>query len=322
MTSSILPYNLRTNKAIDRSIFIEFLIKMNKYQPIDQYTYIGFGATHLEDFKQIHTILGLNKLISIEQDKSIHMRQLFNKPISCIDLRRCSSGEFIQSFDFDENCIIWLDYVSPKQINEQIREFQSVIEKCGIYDIIKVSINSNPDTLGNQSQNEDRDITLQKRLDKLKSRISVFLDEDITSDDMTIQGLPNVLLGALINAANQITRRDDKKFFPVSSFVYTDINHQMLTLTGVLLDKSSDFINDIQLENWKYSFQPDQKIYKINIPDLTLKERLIINSKLPTDTHEEIISELGYQEIPSFEAEVENYVQYYRHFPSFSKVII
>lgn len=322
MTSSILPYNLRTNKAIDRSIFIEFLIKMSKFKPIDQYTYIGFGATQLEDFKQIHTILGLNKLISIEQDKTIHLRQLLNKPLSCIDLKKCSSGEFIQSYDFDDNCIIWLDYVSPRQINEQIREFQSVIEKCGVYDIIKISINSNPDTLGIQNQHEERDSTLKKRLEKLKSRISVFLDEEIIPDDMTLQGLPKVLLGALINAAKLITRSDNKKFFPVSSFVYTDTNHQMLTLTGILLDKSSDFLNDIQLENWKYSFQPNQKIHKINIPDLTLKERLIINSELPSDNYPHILTQLGYQEIPSFEKEIENYAQYYRHFPSFSKVII
>lgn len=322
MASTILPYNLRTNKAVDRSIFMEFLMKMNAHKPLDQYTYIGFGATHMEDFKQIHSLFGLNKLISIEQDASIFKRQHLNKPINCIDLQNCSSGTFIEKFEFEDNCIIWLDYVSPRQINEQIREFQSVIEKCGPHDVIKISINANPDSLANKNENGASEITYEKRLSKLKARIGTFINEDTTQSDMTLQKLPKVLLGALINAANDITRSSDNKFFPISSFVYTDVNHQMLTLTGIVLKKESDFLDTIQINNWKYSYQNERKIFKINIPDLTLKERLIIDSLLPCDEYEPIITELGYQEIPSFSDEINNYVQYYRHFPSFSKVLL
>jgi hypothetical protein len=322
MASSILPYNLRTNKAVDRSIFMEVLMKLNAYKPIDQYTYIGFGATHMEDFKQIHSFFGINKLISIEKDNSIFKRQQLNKPINCIDLRNCTSGSFIQEYEFDENCIIWLDYVSPRQINEQIREFQSVIEKCGPFDVIKISVNANPDALGNQNEQETREATFENRLTKLKSRISSFLDADTTPDDMTLNGLPKILLSALINAANQITRSSDNKFFPISSFVYTDINHQMLTLTGIILEKDSDFLKTIQLDNWRYAYPNEKKIFKINIPDLTLKERIIIDSMLPCDDYSSIVSELGYEDIPTFDNDIENYVQYYRHFPSFSKVIL
>lgn len=322
MSSSALPYNLRTNKAVDRSIFLELLMKMNAYKPIDQYTYIGFGAAHMEDFKQVHSFLGLSKLISIEQDSSIYKRQLLSKPLSCIELRNCTSGNFIQEYDFDENCIIWLDYVSPKQINEQIREFQSVLEKCGKFDIVKISINANPEALGNQNHQETREETFQKRLTKLKARINNFISEEATPEDMTLKGLPKVLLEALLNAASEITRGTGNNFFPLTSFVYTDVNHQMLTLTGILLGDSSSFLDSLQLDNWNYSYSKDKQILRINIPDLTLKERIIIDSNLPCTDYTKIVNELDYGDISSFTNEIENYIKFYRHFPSFSKVLL
>jgi len=322
MTTSVFPYNLRINKAIERSIFIDLLIRVNKFKLIDEYTYIGFGSTHLEDFKMIHTTLGINKLISIEKDQKVYKRQLFNKPINCIELINCSSGEFIQEYEFDNNCIVWLDYESPKQLNEQIREFQSLIEKCGYYDIVKITVNANPEALGTNNGSESKEELYKRRLEKLRSRISLFLNESVTHNDMTMNGLPKVIADALINAANQITRRDSKKYFPISSFVYIDFGHQMLTLTGILLDKQSNFLDQIQISNWKYSYVPEQQIHRINLPDLTLKERLMINSMLPCDDYSAILKGLGYEDIPDFSSEIESYVNYYRHFPSFSRVII
>ncbi|WP_309087249.1 O-methyltransferase [Domibacillus sp.] len=322
MSATTLPYNLRTNKAVDRSIFMEFLMKMNAYKPIEQYTYIGFGATHMEDFKLVHSLFGISDLISIEMDSSIFQRQKFNKPINCIQLNNCTSGTFIDEYDFDNNCIIWLDYVVPRQLSEQIREFQSLIKKCGAYDLIKISVNANPDALGNFENGVSRQITFEKRLEKLKSRIGQFLDESVSPEDMTKDRLPGVLAKALLNAANDINRRSHLQFYPVSSFAYTDVNHQMLTLSGILLEKDSEFLSKIELEKWPYYYGTDRKIHKINLPDLTFKERLIIDSLLPCQDTEEITTQLDYKGITSFEQDLMNYIQYYRHFPSFSKVIL
>jgi hypothetical protein len=321
LSSNFLPYNLRTNKAVDRSIFMEFLMKLNANKPISEYSYIGFGATHMEDHKLIHSLFGIENLISIESDNSIYRRQQFNKPINCIDIRNCKSGEFIEEYDFEDNVIIWLDYVTPKNISEQIREFQSVIEKCSGYDVIKITVNCNPNALGKlDSQNRTED--LENRLNKLKDRINPFLNEETTPEDMTLKKLPEVLVGALVNASLQITKSSHFGFCPITAFTYSDGPHQMLTFTGIILEKESDFLEKVSLKDWKYYYGLDKKIFKINLPDLTLRERLLIDAMLPCEDNREIIEALNYNEILTFEKEIENYINYYRHFPNFSKVVI
>ena len=66
MSGGTVPYHLRQNKAIDRSLFIDLLARLNRCRDISDYTYIGFGGPFLEDFKSVHSFTGISKMISIE----------------------------------------------------------------------------------------------------------------------------------------------------------------------------------------------------------------------------------------------------------------
>lgn len=142
MSGASLPYHLRPNKAIDRYAFLELLSKIDRYSSISDYKYIGFGGHSLEDFKYIHSRFGLGNMLSIEEDADVYNRQKFNRPHNCIDCLQQSSSTFIDDFQRTQKTIIWLDYVRPKELLQQIEEFQATIRKLELLDIIKITVNS------------------------------------------------------------------------------------------------------------------------------------------------------------------------------------
>src|SRR4028118_863481 len=129
MSGASIPYHLRANKAIDRYAFLELLSKIDRYSSISNYKYIGFGGSSLEDFKYIHSRFGLENMLSIEEDADVYNRQKFNQPHNCIDCLQQSSSQFIDEFQRTQETIIWLDYMTPKELRKQMEEFQATISK-------------------------------------------------------------------------------------------------------------------------------------------------------------------------------------------------
>ncbi|MBD2871720.1 O-methyltransferase [Paenibacillus arenilitoris] len=336
MSGAWVPYHLRWNKSIDRSIFIEFLTKLNAYQPVQNYSYIGFGAVHMEDFKIVHSLLGINDLKCLEQDTYIHKRQKFNRPLACIELCNQSSGEFISDFFPERNSIVWLDYADPRQIGTQIREFQALLSKLQVYDVVKITLNANPNALVNQTEVRprttiDKEKMYQDRFNKLKSRMSGIMPQTINADMMTNTGLPIAINQIIEYSSKQILDgKTNRRFFPVNSFVYADSNHQMLTFTGVILEHNQEdsFIERTGLNNWEYFLRDINEPHKIDIPDLTLRERMEIDSLLPCDDLERISSRLLTSNVQFDEnkeksmSKLESYMKYYRHSPFFTKISV
>jgi hypothetical protein len=61
-------YHLRTNKAVERLLFIELLRRLDRAlsRPIAQYKYVGLGGPYLEDFNLLHATFGNNEMTSLE----------------------------------------------------------------------------------------------------------------------------------------------------------------------------------------------------------------------------------------------------------------
>lgn len=327
MSGGTLPYHLRCNKAIDRSIFMELLIRINAYRKINEYCYIGFGALHMEDFKLVHSLFSITDMICIENNFVIYGRQIFNKPLGCIDLLFKSSGEFITDYFPEKNTIIWLDYTSPRQIGEQVREFQALISKLTRHDIIKITLNANPNCLVDGSNRHDLELLKEDRFEKLQGRLAGNLPQNITPNMMISSQLPNALLKVLeYSSKKALEGSPEMMFFPINSFKYNDSNHQMLTLTGILLDvdEEGDFKNEARLSDWEFMNNWDTP-QLIDIPDLTLKERITIESLLPCEDPAMITDHIQIKFDDDDDESLEkmkNYIRYYRHYPIYSKVII
>jgi|GEM_PF-378098 len=337
MSGGLIPYHLRRNKAIDRAIFMEFLTKLNIVNSISNYGYVGFGAVHMEDFKLIHSLFSINDLVCIEMDKLIHNRQQFNLPLGCIKLEHTTSDSFIAEFFPEKNYIVWLDYVSPKDLRQQLNEAEALIQKLNPYDVVKITLNCNPNSIVDEKQFRLRKDTLKEkfdinellntRLDILKTRVET-VPHDITANMMTKKQYPLVLNRIIELVCVSALENSDNVFYPVLSFVYSDSQHQMLTLTGIILSKGTEleFSNRLLLNNWEYastSWNAPPQV--IDMPDLTLKERLAIDACLPCNDPEQIVSELKIDFDTSREKSIEkikNYIRYYRHYPFFSKISV
>ncbi|WGV60092.1 hypothetical protein QIH01_02825 [Brevibacillus brevis] len=326
MSGGSVPYHLRSNKSVDRSIFMELLMKMHTLRKINNYRYIGFGAPHMEDFKLIHSLFSIKKLTCLEYNDEVHKRQKFNRPLKCISLLKQTSGEYITNYEVGKNSIVWLDYADPRQLRLQISEFQQLLQKTMEYDIVKITLNASPNSLVDKSHEKAPIILNNKRFEVLSERLGVFLPTSALPNMMTVKSLPKVLLQSLLIASDQVLIPVlDLQFIPLCSFTYNDGPHQMITLTGIILNKSNKtkILKESGFLNWEYFIGNYNEPLSINMPDLTLRERLAIDALLPNSTAKTIQKKLKIffdeNEKKSLER-LDSYAKFYRHYPHFSRI--
>src|SRR5947208_3271845 len=88
-----INYALRPAKSIERKMLTEAFGCLASFGRVSAYRYVGFGSPFFSDFILFHRTLGINNMISIEQDVDHRERFAFNRPFSCIQLEYGSSNE-------------------------------------------------------------------------------------------------------------------------------------------------------------------------------------------------------------------------------------
>jgi hypothetical protein len=324
MSQMSLNYHLRPNKAIDRMLFLELLMRLNGHIPITSYQYIGFGSYNFEEFKLFHKQLGITDMISLEANSNIFSRQIFNCPYTCITPIAKTSTSFItEDFEPQKPVIFWLDYNEPKRLREEIEEFCGLLGKLYSNDILRITLNANPSSLGGNDGEKDETIIANQRVEKLREKIGDFLPSPIEYSDISYDDYPKTLLIAIRNAINQFySRSGTKRLVPLASYAYAD-GQQMLTFTGIVVDKEEEEKKVLEnIEGWEFSSTKWGYYQRIAIPALTPKERIVLNEKLPCENAEEIaeLFPFKFDNSPSSEA-IENYRKYYRYYPNYHQVI-
>lgn len=323
------PYHLRQNKAVDRYLFAETLRRISPFQGIDSYSYFGLGGYSFEDFKVLHLQFGIVRMISFETKRDIHCRQRFNRPFGCIDARHMSCGDFIKrAEDFLEGCsIVWLDYEKANERRKQIAQFEQLLGKLYAKDIVRITLNADPQTLARETYEIDGvEVTNQKRLESFEEQIKLdFRRSTLTKEVMTLEGLPQELLFALQAASEVAFKGSDLVLSPLTSFVYTDQSHQMLTFTGIVLEKGDmevNFWDATGLKQWELLTHDWADFNPIAVPILTAKEKMLIDSLLPSGNADELAEKLeSNYGLPLDKDELENYMRFYRQYAGFHQVL-
>ncbi len=334
MSGQDVPYYLRPNKFVERQIFVEALEKLNGSGSLSNYLYASMGGKFLEDFKVVHSRLGLTKMLSIENDETVHERQVYNKPIGFIRCKKCDSSSFISNIEsFLEgedasNCIVWMDYASAKKRQTQLRELESLVGKLVHGDIFKITLNADVRTLVNESDYlDDMDGFQKAAFDKLKRKLQGYFPSDVIDPSMmTDEGISKILCRGIKTAVlNGLRGATSLKALPLVITRYND-GHNMLTLTGIVLEISRDNIFESSAINSFQFFSNDwEHIHHINIPDLSLKERSAIDELIdmgvkPSEIHEKLPFKLHKNPELSLES-LSNYLDHYKRYPSFLRVI-
>lgn len=324
MSGSSIPYHLRHNKAIDRNLFMDLLARVGRFRNISDYRYIGFGGPFLEDFKSIHASLRLTKMLSIESDENVGRRQEFNKPLSCVEITRQTSAEFVAEFDFYEDCIVWLDYTEPSKVGEQLAELEALVAKLQSGSVFKITLNAAAAALGNAPPGRDLQEFRGERAARL---LGDYGPAVISTEEVTSKYYPRLLLKAIEAAAKRgVTGRNGYIVLPLTCFSYSD-GQTMLAVSGIVLRKTEEpnFRRDTRLDHWDFTAVDWKDLKEISVPAMSIKERIFVESMLPSSDGEEIGDAMGFH-FASNEDEsnrlLSNFAKYYRMYPWYSKVAV
>jgi len=344
MSGGNISYNLRPNKFVERQLFIDLLGKICLKKSQDNYVYISLGGPQLEDHKTIHQVLGFSNLVSIEADPVVYQRQLFNVRPYYVKCRKETTGDFIANFDRfvqdyeEKEFIIWLDYAAASKRFDQLVEYQTLLSKLEVGDILKITMNSNPYSLGEKEIDElgepcETDDAYRTRLfQKLKEQLKNYFpnknENAFTDKDINARRFPSILCNAIHKASKEaMQNRRGVQAFPLAIFCYQDGNHLMLTVTVMLLKNSEElsFKSDLNKQGWKYIPENWESFTRINVPHLTAKERLYIESVLFSKEHKEVHAELPFKFAKGDDESLkifEQYADHYRRYPSYFQVVL
>lgn len=333
MSSGNIPYHLRPNKYIERALFVELLSKICGQRPSASYAYISMGGPQLEDHKLIHQSLGLESLFSFESEKNVHNRQLFNQRPSCLKCFNEPINEFVDKLEQflaqekieNKKLIIWLDYAMPDR-RQQLLEYQTLVSKLQEQDIVKVTLNANINTFGERQSGETHEAVQERRLEKITRDIADYLPSEISSDMMTSKRIIPILCNSIEVATEKgLSSRPRVRPVLLSLFAYKDGYHQMLTAT-ILLTNSSDTDRIKSEVQWDYFPQTWTDVKSIDVPSLTAKERLEIDSRLPTNDvdklHDSLPFMLDTDDLNRSKELLREYAKHYRRYPSYFQVIL
>lgn len=318
-------YHLRPNKGIDRTLFVQTLTGLNRLFPISTYRYTGFGSYLFDDFRALHDTLDITDMVSLEKDCTECERARYNVPYNCIDIKNISSKDYLSELVINdgEHNIFWLDFVDPSELGQQLADFATLLDRLNPNDIIRITLNANPASLGTVG---NADEIQQNRIIRLRSRVKdAYLPPSLVDEDVAPRQYPITLLRILKSVA-MVTLEDIPHFspnflFPLFSDVYAD-GQQMLTFTGIVLNahEQEASIQDV-LSNYAFiNFLWDVPNV-IEIPSLSIREITELNKLLPSpNIRQEIITRFPFVFTPSDDRAIESYISYYKFYPNFYKV--
>lgn len=332
------PYHLRINKAVDRLLLVNMMRALLP-EP-KKCAYYGMGGPFLEDLRLIDYIFPQIKLESIDNRLQTIKRQEFHRFRRDLQLTQSDVGRFISSYDPDDKpeevAVFWLDYTGLGVAS--LTDFGSLLKKVPLGSIARITLRAEPDKslqhleghLSEQSLNNVRALKDQKFRDRWQSYLSAGYESDCVSHAVFARTVQLMVRNAISQALD--TSGSTRDFLHIHSVRYSD-DTQMLSITGVIYDRNKsesspppklareffvEKLQDIPNVNFDWDKEPEN----IDIPALTLKERMKLEEHFPLPDGNQgkfLSDQLGY-EIYSETEDPERLLQYakfYREYPNF-----
>jgi hypothetical protein len=319
-------YKLRPNKSVDRELFMSLLTRLAAPLKLENYKYIGLGGPFLEDFRMVHGRIGIKDMVCIDSDEKTHLRQLFNRPIESVKCIHSTLEDYLDSTEFENPIILWLDFTDPKKVQSQIEMFIRQVAELPIKSILRITLNANPSSLGKPDP-EEVSVNLttdtsdifkptekEWRLERFKERLTDYCPTDLNSENMSQKKYGVTLLSTLSLAAEKSALSiPNRKLIWCLNTQYSD-GQFMVTATAIITNEDDGEINDV-IDNWEYHSSPE-KPHILDMPALSMLERLTM------EAHENPKEILGYDLPDTYMKKdpFETFKQFYRVFPHFSRV--
>jgi hypothetical protein len=332
MSGETVPYHLRQNKHVDRQLFMDLLSHANRFIPVLDALYVSFGGVYFEDFKLIHQVFGTIKLLSIEKEEWICERQKHNKPFGCIKCERLTSRELVNNISQirdrfgSQQLICWLDFADASKRRGQLEDVGIFAKSARQFDILRITMNVNPDSLSSRVPGETTEVRDQKRLEVLREKFSDKVSRDIEIGDVTQKGFPLFGLEMMRQEIQRALSSSPGLFFqPIGSYSYSDSEHTMLTATGVFLQREevADYLSRTGLRKFEFG-GANWELLHINVPLLSQREKLTLDQKFGNKRSlAQVASSLKFRVDKKQDESAEmlkSYFRFHRYYPHFHRI--
>jgi len=335
MSGQHVPYQLRTNKFVERQLFLDALDFVRIWNGPTKYVYASMGGPFLEDFKLVNDRLAIEAMISIEADELTWRRQQFNCPFGFVKCENEKSGDFVTRFDKivsehpDGKFIVWLDYANANERHTQLQELESLATKLASGDVVKATLNANAQSLMKRAEHKSLNNSRFNKLlaNELAEQLGEYVPEGgLQSDKLQDADFAHTLAGCVEIAVNKAIENSELVAIPMVSARYKDGEHQMLTVTTLIADESlaTKVSQDEHFEKWPFRSATSAAVHFIRVPLLSFRERAAINqllgaAKHPKEIHDTLGLRLDENEGASLEL-LKGYLSHYRRYPSFAHV--
>ncbi len=302
-------YDLRPAKQIERKMIIDTLLRMSQGGfKISDYQYTGFGSVYFVDFILLHKILGLRNLLNVEYSSKIKKRVAFNSPFSLIRHEFKPISDVIPTLNRDLSHLLWLDYddIINRGIVEDVVAASAQLSRSSF---LLVTVDVEPPA-GPEGPEEWQSF--------FEDEVGQYLDAGLQLNDYSRSNLPRLNASTLLNAVKAgLVGRSGISFHPLFNFVYKD-GHRMLTIGG-LIGGAPDIRNLGACDFEGLTFIRNnlgEEPYEIRVPRLTKKERLYLDSFMPSaDKWKPHAFEMSAEDVAA-------YREIYRFYPSFAELLL
>jgi hypothetical protein len=325
------PYHLRLNKAVDRQLLIDILRVHS--QAHEKFKYHSLGGPLLEDLRIIDHFFPGIELTSLESDVETHKRQMFHQFSSNLKLINKELSQYLTNdYEPDEGDVFWLDFTKLDLRMFQI--FEATLKKLAQNSILKITLHAEPpfdvsDIESKLDQGTVKNLkeVLQKEFYEKFGAVLPHPEPNIFAESNNFQ---NVVQKMIHRAASRALEQPGSEvvFLPLQSTYYCD-QVQMISITGTICPKSGQSETKDRFASIGFADFGWGEPRKIDIPALSLKERLHLEKHLPpqrlADSGQLLLDCLGYSIDDSKKTskdKLEQYATYYREYPNFIKAMI
>ena len=308
-----VDYSLRPAKAAERQMLVEALARLDPLDPderLDTSRYVGMGSIYFRDFQLVHRRLGIDDMISIENELA-EERVRFNLPLSCIRPMMGTVSEALSEIDLeDKRHVLWLDYES-RITPDMLADIDVVVSRCRPGSVLIVTVNA--DRIQGAASR-------RKWLDQWE-RTFIEPTDPRERDEYALLSyrVLKMRIGDALAARNAGVAQPEQRveFRQAFHMVYAD-GARMLTVGGALIAESDsqrwDECGIESLDFVRANDNPDDNPYEIEIPRLTRREVHHLLKAVP-QTHGDIGEAAEKAGIPIDDAR--HFATLYRYAPLF-----
>ena len=308
-----VQYDLRPAKQVERRMLIDaFQLLSSAGFKIHDYQYTGFGSVHFVDFILFHKFLGIQKMLSIEHDQDIKKRIQFNRPYKTINIKITSASEAIPKLAKNISHILWLDY--DQIVNhDMLSDIALAAVTLREGSIILITMDANP-----PGKEADTNYGPKMWKDYYFSFAEQYLGKYSNARDFVVRNLVKINTEIFNNVMrNSLMSRSGVEFVPFFNFSYAD-GHRMVTCGGMICSpENKDALENCSLKERSYArFDLTKPAFEIQVPKITRKERLYLDSNMPCSKDwQPKIFELCKEDILA-------YREIYRYFPAYAEMML